>query len=119
MPLYPVTNRSTLYASHVGTTPINYTEGSRAKEYDTRITGVGQSVYAPGYVGVFQRTHGACLCCGFERDLVNGYCDVCRVMGANEQHCVHPRLLKCSSAQARDNSSGSMWRSKYQKASRR
>jgi hypothetical protein len=69
-----------------------------------------QSVYSSQCSIEIERGTGTCAGCHGDHELVNGYCDTCRTMGANEKQCLNPRLLKRRSATGRENSKDSMWR---------
>jgi hypothetical protein len=71
------------------------TKTTRLREYDGgRGLGKEASVYSTrSNPIVLVRKFGECHCCGLERNLINGYCEVCRACGANEQQCQHSQEI--------------------------
>lgn len=59
----------------------------RDTAYDGVRIGPDPSVYSPTCIIHLRREVAACRCCGRVTDIINGYCDVCRVNGANEAQC--------------------------------
>jgi predicted amidophosphoribosyltransferase len=62
--------------------------------YDTRAqTRRAQaSVYSTCAIHLV-RSHGPCAGCHAVRDNINGYCDTCRALGANEKQVRNPGLI--------------------------
>lgn len=55
--------------------------------YDGVRVGPAPSVYSSGCVIHLRREVAACRGCRQVRDLINGYCELCRGVGANEAQC--------------------------------
>jgi hypothetical protein len=102
------TNAVSRFGSHIGTNADK--RESRPKEYDAYQRGTQASVYSAQCSIPLVRSFDVCTCCQHETELVNGYCDICRSMGANERECLNPRLINRRSATGRKNSKNSMWR---------
>lgn len=58
------------------------------KGYGSDRCGKESTVYASGAVRFLKRSVGVCRGCGGAKELVNGYCEVCRALGANEAQCL-------------------------------
>ncbi len=61
--------------------------GGRDPSYDGTRMGAPPSVYSSSCVIHLRREVARCQCCGKVTDIVNGYCALCRGVGANEQQC--------------------------------
>jgi len=72
------------FGSKVGVTGVKL--DYRPGEYDSRQRRTLSSVYSPHAVVVLVKTTGQCAGChGQRRELVNGYCEICRACGANDK----------------------------------
>ena len=72
------------FGSKVGVTGVKL--DYRPGEYDSRKRKTLSSVYSPHAVVVLVKSVGKCAgCSGQRRELVNGYCEICRACGANDK----------------------------------
>jgi hypothetical protein len=56
------------------------------REYDSRKRRTLSSVYSPHAVIALVKSLGQCAGChGQRRELINGYCEICRACGANDK----------------------------------
>lgn len=67
----------------------------RDKAYDGVLLGAPPSVYTSTCVIHIRREYALCKgVCGQVRDLINGYCDVCRGNGVNEPQCDNATMIR-------------------------
>lgn len=89
---------------------LDHDDREKINEYAPRGTNQQASVYSAQCVIPLVRSFGVCEGCHTKHELINGHCETCRAMGANEQQCLKPSLIKRRSATGRKNSEKSMWR---------
>jgi hypothetical protein len=46
------------------------------------------TAYSVNAVRFLHKSRGTCRGCRGKRQLINGFCDVCRMLGANERQCM-------------------------------
>jgi predicted amidophosphoribosyltransferase len=66
----------------------------RDTAYDGVQLGAPPSVYASTCVIHLRREVAPCQCCGNVRELINGYCEMCRGNGANEAQCANATRIR-------------------------
>lgn len=86
----------------------------RLRDYDGgRGLGADTSVYSTRSNSIqLVRSVDECACCHQKRELVNGYCEVCRACGANEHQCMNTVEIQHRQTVGRNNSKTSTWRMK-------
>lgn len=82
----------------------------RAKEYDEGFGEKLQSVYSPLSIIAIVRDVAECQSCHCVKPLINGYCEPCITLGANEKQVMKPKDIQARSNAGRINSANSPWR---------
>ena len=89
---------------------INCAEVDRDKEYDEGFGKQTTSVYEPRSIISVTRDVACCVSCRIVKPLINGYCDACRTLGANEKQVLKPRQIQARAQAARHYLQYSPWR---------
>lgn len=87
----------------------DYGQQKTYAEYGRDCGRVTTTAYTAGAIITIETSHGTCAGCKREQDLVNGYCDVCRCMGANEQQVENIDTIKRKQQAASRNAKASPW----------
>ena len=85
-------------------------EWVRAREYDEGYGEKLQSVYSPLAIIAIERNVAECKSCHCFKTLINGYCEPCIVLAANEKQVMKPTEIQARSRAGRENSENSPWR---------
>lgn len=85
-------------------------EWTRDKSYDDGFGEKLQSVYSPLSIIAIVRDVAECQSCHCVKPLINGYCEPCITLGANERQVMRPAEIQARSRAGRENSVNSPWR---------